>query len=85
MKIHEFQAKDLLAAAGASVETNLAGVYDLNAVGADVGAAGTKAFWDNANRRVTVTAAGNALIGVLLTPKAANETTVRVRLNGVSV
>ena len=73
------------AAAGASVETNLIGVYDLNALSADVGAAGTKAYWDNANRRVTVTAAGNALIGALLSPKAANETTARVRLSGVAV
>lgn len=42
-------------------------------------------YWDNTNKEVTLTAAGNTLIGVATSAAAASTTKVTVRLNGVSV
>jgi predicted RecA/RadA family phage recombinase len=58
------------------------GVYDLTALSSDAGAQGAKVYWDNTNKRCTVSASGNTLIGALTKAKVADETTMRVRLNG---
>lgn len=58
------------------------GVFDLTALNTDTGSVGTKVYWDNTNKRVTTTSAGNTLIGALTKAKANGETTARVRLNG---
>lgn len=73
------------AANGATVEAALCGVVTLTALNTDVASVGTKAYWDNTNKRVTITAASNSLIGVFTAAKANGETTATVRLNGVSV
>jgi predicted RecA/RadA family phage recombinase len=73
------------AANGAQVEGKTSGVFDLTALATDVGSFGTKVYWDNGNRRVTVTVGSNMFIGALVGAKANGETTARVRLNGVSV
>lgn len=73
------------AANAAQVEGKLTGVFDITALSTDTGAVGTKVYWDNTNRRVTVTAGSNMFIGALAGAKANGEATARVRLNGVSV
>lgn len=69
----------------ASVEAQVEGVFDLTALSTDTGSVGAKVYWDNTNKRCTVTATDNSLIGVLLAAKTSGQTTMRVRLNGVSV
>lgn len=67
---------------GASVEIKREGVFDITALPADAGAVGAKVYWDNTNRRMTVTAGSNTLVGALATAKLASETTARVLLDG---
>lgn len=50
---------------------------DANAIGE-----GVRVYWDNANKVVTATAAGNTLIGVCTLAALAATTTAHVRLNG---
>lgn len=57
------------------------GVWDLTALNTDTATVGTKVYWDNTNRRCTVTAAGNTLIGVTTASKANGDLTIRVKLN----
>jgi predicted RecA/RadA family phage recombinase len=71
------------AANGANVEIATEGVFDVTALTADTGAQGTKMYWDNTNRRLTVTASGNTLVGALLVAKGGSDTTARVYLDGV--
>lgn len=73
------------AIAGASVELQIEGVVRLSTLATDTGAVGTKMYWDNTNRRATVTAAGNSLIGALTFPKGAGDSLSFVRLNGTTV
>ncbi|WP_240636165.1 DUF2190 family protein [Caldimonas tepidiphila] len=73
------------AANGAEVEGHTVGVFELTALATDTGAVGAKVYWDNTNKRCTVTATGNTLIGCLAAAKGAGEATMRVRLNGVVV
>jgi predicted RecA/RadA family phage recombinase len=73
------------AANGATVEAVTKGVFDLKAKGTDTGNPGAKVYWDNTAKECTVTATDNSLIGVLLVAKTNGQTTMRVRLNGVSV
>lgn len=73
------------AASGAAVEGVTEGVFDLTALGTDTATVGAKAYWDDANKRITTTASGNSLVGVFLLAKANGDTTARVRLNSVSV
>jgi predicted RecA/RadA family phage recombinase len=70
------------AANGAEVELQTVGVFEITALGTDVGAVGALIYWDNTNRRLTVTATSNELVGCLLRAKANGETTALVRLNG---
>lgn len=71
------------ALSGAPVELAMEGVYDLTALSTDT-ASGTSlvaAYWDNTNKRVTTTSAGNTKIGVIVAAKVNGDTTARVRLN----
>jgi predicted RecA/RadA family phage recombinase len=70
------------AASGANVEIVPEGVFDITANVADVATAGTKAYWDNVNRRITTPAAGNQLVGALTLAKGGSDTTARVFLDG---
>lgn len=67
---------------GAIGEWNTKGVYDITALGTDTGSAGTIWYWDNTNKRVTTTSAGNTKIGVTISAKVNGDTTARIRLNG---
>lgn len=57
------------------------GCYDLPKDGNAVGE-GVRAYWDNAAKVVTATAAGNTLIGVFTAARSAGAATANVRLNG---
>lgn len=70
------------AANAASVEIKTEGVFDITAATADVGTAGTKMYWDAINKRLTITAAGNTLVGCLTKDKANGDLTARVYLDG---
>jgi predicted RecA/RadA family phage recombinase len=69
------------AAIGAAVELQLEGVVDLTALGTDTGIPGDVIYWDDANKRLTTTSAGNTKVGVLTAAKANGATSARVRLN----
>jgi predicted RecA/RadA family phage recombinase len=71
------------AANGAPVDIMPEGVFDLTANAVDAGATGTKVYWDNVNKRITTTAAGNTLVGVLVLDKANGDATARVYVDGV--
>jgi predicted RecA/RadA family phage recombinase len=70
------------AANGANVEIATEGVFDITALTADTGTVGAKMYWDNTNKRLTVTASGNTLVGVLTAAKGGTDTTARVYLDG---
>lgn len=73
------------AANGATFEGKTNGVYAITALSTDTGTVGTKVYWDNTNKRITTTAAGNSLVGALTVAKANGETTATVRLNGITI
>ncbi|SEM62733.1 Predicted phage recombinase, RecA/RadA family [Sphingomonas gellani] len=72
------------AAQGGEVEGLQIGVVDLpKATGANTDVTqGTKLYWDDANRRVTKSSAGNVLIGTARRDAATADTSYRVRLTG---
>ena len=70
------------AANGANVELMREGVFDITALTADTGAVGAKMYWDVANKRLTVTSAGNTLVGCLTAAKVGTDITARVLLDG---
>lgn len=73
------------ASSGAEVEAWVgSGVVRLTALGTDTGSVGTKVYWDNTNRRVTVTSTSNTFIGVLTVAKTSGQTTADVRINGTA-
>lgn len=69
------------AASGAEVEIRTYGVFDLAALSTDTATQGTKLYWDNANKRLTVTATSNTLVGAALRAKASGDTTARVKVD----
>lgn len=73
------------AANGAAVRAITEGVFALTTLSTDTGSVGAKMYWDNTNKRLTTTSAGNTLIGALTVAKASGETTSTVRLNGTVV
>lgn len=70
------------AASSASVEIKTEGVFDLTTLGTDTPSQGTKAYWDNTNKRVTTTLTSNTLIGVFAEAKASGVTVGRVYVDG---
>ncbi len=64
---------------GASGEFMTEGVFDL-AKDASVFAAGSRVYWDNTNKQVTITAAGNKLIGRAIQAALTGASTGRVLL-----
>src|SRR5262245_23844248 len=64
-----------------SLEIVVEGVFTLpKAPGAIL--QGANVYWDNTNKNVTTTAAGNVLIGIATVDAANADTDVNVRLNG---
>ena len=60
------------------------GIWDLKATTADTFAQGAVVYWDNDAKECTSTSSSNKLIGVAMAAKTNSQTTVRVRLDGVS-
>jgi predicted RecA/RadA family phage recombinase len=67
----------------AMIEAQTTGVFDLTKEPALAIAAGVRVFWDNTNRRITATAAGNFQVGISTQAALAADATVRVWLNRV--
>lgn len=77
-------ALDVLA--GKEDEMTVTGVFELPKVFAEAWTLHAKLYWDATNKRCTITATNNTLIGVAYAAVAANASgTGRVRLNGVAV
>lgn len=72
------------AAAAASFEGQIVGVFTLAKLSTDAWAAGGKVYWDNTNSRITTTAAGNTLVGVAAAAATNPSSTGSVRLDGVA-
>lgn len=68
--------------AATNAELKTEGVFDLTALSTDTGAAGTKVYWDNTNKRITTTSTSNTLVGCLTAAKANGDTTARVYVDG---
>jgi predicted RecA/RadA family phage recombinase len=62
------------------IEAATTGVFDLTKEPALAIAAGVRVFWDNTNRRITATAAGNFQVGISTQAALAADATVRVWL-----
>ena len=71
------------AAQGFPVELKREGVFTLPVLNTDVITAGAKLFWDATNKRLTVTATSNTLVGAASLPKIAGVTVVAALLDGV--
>lgn len=72
-------------ASAADGEFVLEGVFDLACLSTDVVTQGLKIYWDNTNKRCTITATSNSLIGAATEAKASGVATVRVRLNSITI
>lgn len=77
-----FGVAGIAAANGVDVEAQLVGVFDLTALTTDVAAVGVRLYWDNTNKRLTVTASTHLQVGVATKAKINGDTTARVRLHG---
>lgn len=66
---------------GASGPVAIEGVFELTALSTDVAAIGAKLYWDDTNKRLTVTSTANTLAGFAVKAKANGETVARVKLN----
>jgi len=62
-------------------EIKTEGVFDITALSTDTTTVGATVYWDNTNKRITTTSAGNTKVGVALEAKASGATTCRTRLN----
>jgi predicted RecA/RadA family phage recombinase len=69
--------------AGATGEFQTEGVFELPALAADVAAQGAALYWDVANKRLTVTAAGNTRVGVAVLAKANGAATATIKIDEV--
>ncbi len=67
-----------------AVECGVTGVFDLTALGGEAWTDGAAVYWDNANKRCTVTASTHLKIGHARGAKASAATTGRVRLTGAA-
>jgi predicted RecA/RadA family phage recombinase len=70
-------------AQSATIEVQTAGVFDLTKQPSLAITAGARVFWDDTNRRVTITATGNFSIGIATQAALAADTTARVALQRV--
>lgn len=70
------------AANGAQVVGETDGDYDVAKKANDVFAFGDKIYWDDANKYLTSTAAGNKWVGVAAAAALAADATVAIALNG---
>jgi predicted RecA/RadA family phage recombinase len=67
-------------AQNATIECQTEGVFDITKEPALAITAGARVFWDNTNRRITTTLAGNFQVGLATQAALAADTTVRATL-----
>lgn len=81
-----FGAASADAAINMPVETQLVGSLDFpKETGTGMSfAQGALVYWDNTNRRMTTTSAGNKRVGAATVAATTSDTIVRVRLDGVA-
>ncbi len=68
-------------AANATGPLQVAGVFNIAKLSADVVAQGAALYWDNTNSRLTTTASGNTLAGFAAAAAGNGATTVAIKLN----
>ena len=71
------------AAAGAEVEVEVVGVFELAKASGAI-TEGAKVYWDATAKNVTTTASGNTLVGAAVRAAATGDAKARIRLNGVT-
>jgi len=69
---------------GDVVEAAMEGEWSLTALSTDEATVGALAYWDNTNRRITVTSTGNTLVGTFTAAKAASATTAQIKLQAIN-
>lgn len=69
------------AAAGVSMAVRTEGVVELTKLTSDAITQGAIVYWDNTNKRITLTAASNTRAGKAYAAAGAGATKVRVKLN----
>lgn len=67
---------------GANVQAQRGGVWTLPKLTSDDVTAGAKLYWDNTNKRLTLTSSGNTLVGAAIAAAGTSATTVSVMLDG---
>lgn len=72
------------ALSGAAIEGQLVGVVTLNKLATDVVAQGDSLYWDDTNKRLTVTATANLFVGHATAAAGNGVATVPVRLTASS-
>jgi predicted RecA/RadA family phage recombinase len=77
-----FAVASVTAVTGQTLSGVTRGVFDLKAKAADTGAVGTKVYWDNTAKEITITSTDNTLVGVLTEAKTNGPVIASVRLNG---
>ncbi|HCB75393.1 MAG TPA: hypothetical protein DEP91_04350 [Sphingomonas bacterium] len=70
------------AAQNAPVETRREGVFDVAKAAGEAWVQGAKLYHDDANKRLTTTAAGNTLVGAAMQAQAAGDVIGRAILTG---
>lgn len=68
-------------ASGVEGEFETEGVFDLTKLTTDDVAQGVDLYWDNTNKRLTVTATGNTLVAKAVKAAGTSATTVLAKLN----
>lgn len=68
-------------ASGATGVAQMEGVYTLPKLSTDVVAQGADLYWDNTNKRLTVTPTANTLAGYAFSAAGSGVTTVQIKLN----
>ncbi len=71
--------------AGAPLEIQTEGVFDLPKDSGVAFSTGAKAYWDAPNKALTGTASGNAWVGVVTQGALSSDATARVRLNHMPI
>lgn len=70
------------AATGAAVRLKRTGVFTLAKATGEAWTVGAKLYWDNTNKRLTTTSAGNTLVGAAMAAAASGDTTGNALLDG---
>lgn len=70
---------------GAAVQIATQGVFKIAKTGAQTGAQGALAYWDNTAKSITSVSTSNYRVGCYAAAAAGGDATATVRLNGVAV